>query len=99
MFFCGCTYNLQSQKNTLLAQYITTLHRVYYITQQQPNDILTYFNLLILWNCNFNSHNFKNSCNLMRHKFLKLAEDNAEMSKHVRVSKYLHILHSSTYIC
>jgi hypothetical protein len=59
-----------SRKNTLLAKCIIMSHRIYCITQWWPNNILIYLNLIILWNCNFNSLNFKNICNLLRHKFL-----------------------------
>ena len=38
----------------------------------------------MLWNCYFNSFNFKNSCNLPTHK-CKLPDDDIEMSKHVAV--------------
>ena len=59
------------------------------ITQRRPNNILIYFNLIILWNCNINSHNFKNLRNLARHKFLKLPEGDTEMSKHVGSEHYI----------
>ena len=45
-----------------------------------------YFNLIILWNCNINSHDFKNLCNLARQTFFKLPEDDIEMSKYVAVN-------------
>jgi len=35
----------------------------------RPNNILTHFNLIILWNYNFNSFNSKNLRNLARHNF------------------------------
>ena len=60
---CICNH-----KHTLLAQVITTSNRFYCITKQRSKSILIFFNLIILWNCNFNSFNFKNSCNLARHK-------------------------------
>jgi len=44
-----------------------------------------YFNLVILWNCNFNSFNFKNLCNLAGTN-VKLPEDDTEMWKHVGVN-------------
>jgi hypothetical protein len=37
-------------------------------------------------NCNFNSLNFENLCNLARHKKLKLPKDDTEMSKHVEAN-------------
>jgi hypothetical protein len=36
---------------------------------------------MILWNCNFNSFNFKNLCNID----VKLPDDDTKMSKHVAV--------------
>ena len=45
-----------------------------------------YLNLIILWNYNFDSLNFNNLRNLARQKFLKLREDDTEMSKRVRVN-------------
>jgi len=38
--------------------------------------------LVILWNCDFNSFDFKNLCNLPSHK-CKLPDDDIEMWKHV----------------
>jgi len=67
----------------MLAQNIITSHRIFYITQRRPNNILIHTNLIILWNFNFNSLNFKNLRNLARHKSAKLPEDDTEMSKHV----------------
>jgi hypothetical protein len=75
-----------SHKNTLLAQDIITSHRIYCITQQQPNNILIYFNLIIIRNCNFNSLNFKNLLNLAWHKFFKMHEDDTVMSKLIGVN-------------
>ena len=75
-----------SHKNAMLAQAIITSHTIYCITQQQPSNILIYFNLIILLNCNFNSVNFNNSCILARHKFWKLPEDDKEMLKCVGVN-------------
>jgi hypothetical protein len=62
-----CIY---SHINTLLAQEIVTSHGLYCITQRQSNN----FNLIILWNCCFNSFNLNNVCNLAKYKFLKLPE-------------------------
>jgi len=58
-------------QNTRLAQNILTSHRMYHIARLRPNNILIYFNLIILWNCNFNSLNFKNLCNLARYKIFE----------------------------
>jgi hypothetical protein len=38
-----------------------------------------------LWNCDFNSFNFKNSRNLVRHKCKIPDDDEIELSKHVGV--------------
>ena len=38
---------------------------------------------MVLWNCNLNSFIFKN---LAKYKFLKLPEDDTELSKHVGVN-------------
>jgi hypothetical protein len=75
-----------SHKNTRILQDIIPSHRIYCITQRRPNNIFMYLNLIILWNYNFDSLNFKNLRNLARHKFLKLREDDTEMSKRVRVN-------------
>ena len=73
-------------KNTLLAQEITTSSRFNCIIKQRLNNIL-----IILWNCNFNSLNVKNLCNLARHKCTKHhSDDDIEMSKNVGV--YIMIL-------
>ena len=40
----------------------------YRITKRRPNNVLVYFNLNNLWNCNFNSFSFRNLCNLAGHK-------------------------------
>jgi hypothetical protein len=58
---------MQPQK-TLLPQGIITAHRIYCIIQRHPNKNLIYFNLTILGNFNVNNLNFKNLCNLARHK-------------------------------
>ena len=62
-----CIY---SHINTLLAEEIVSPHRLYCITQRQPNN----FNLIILVNCNFNSFNLNNLYKLTKYKFLKLPE-------------------------
>ena len=67
-FHIYCRLYMQPQIQ-LLAQDIITSNGFYCITKQRPNNILIYFNLIILWNCNFNSFNFKNLCNLARHKY------------------------------
>ena len=51
-----------SHINTLLSQDIVTLHRLYCITQWEPNN----FHLIILWNCNFNSCNYNNWCTVAK---------------------------------
>ena len=48
----------------------------------RPNN----FNLIILWDWNYNSFKFKNLHNLAKDKFLKLPEDDREVSNHVGVS-------------
>jgi len=48
-----------SHKYTLLAQVVITLNKFYCITKCWPNNILIYFNLVILWNCNFYRFSFK----------------------------------------
>jgi hypothetical protein len=55
---CTC-----SHKHTPLAQDIIKSNRFYCVTKQRLNNIL-----IILWNFNFNSFNFKNLCNLARRK-------------------------------
>ena len=55
-------------KYTLLARDIIMLNRFYCINKQRPNSVLIYSNLVVLWNSNFNSFNFKNLRNLARHK-------------------------------
>jgi len=57
-----------SHKHTLFAQDIVTSNWFYCIIQRQSNNILIYFYLKLLWNCNFNHFIFKNLCNLARHK-------------------------------
>jgi hypothetical protein len=47
-----------SHLDKLLSQCPVTFHKLHRITQQQPSN----FNLIILWNCNFNSFNFKKLC-------------------------------------
>ena len=59
-----------------------TSYRLYCITQWQPNN----FHLIILWNCNFKSFNSNNWCTVAKYKFLKLPEDDTEVSKHVEVN-------------
>jgi hypothetical protein len=51
---------IYNHRYALLTQDIVMSHRLYCITQRRPNNILVYFNPIILWNCNFNSVNFKN---------------------------------------
>jgi len=65
--------------NTLLSQDIVMLHRLYCITQWQPNN----FHLIILCNCNFKSCNSNNWCTIAKYKFFKLPEDDTEELKHV----------------
>jgi hypothetical protein len=48
-----------SHKYAQLAQDII-MSKFYCITKWRPNNILKYFNLIILWKCNFYSFNFKN---------------------------------------
>jgi len=68
--------------NTTFAQDIVTSHRIYCITQRRSSNC----NLVILWNYNFNSVNFKSLCILAKYKFFKLPEDDTDVSKHVEVS-------------
>jgi len=56
---------ISSHKYTLLAQDIIMSNRFYCITKGRPNNIAIYYNLIILWNCNFNSFSFKN-CELSK---------------------------------
>jgi len=58
-----------SHKYTLFAQEIITSNIFYCITKQRLNNS-NYFNyfLIILWKCGFNIFNYKNLCNLARHK-------------------------------
>ena len=65
IFIADC---ICSHKYTLLAQDIKMSNRFCCIAKRRPNNIFVYFNLIILRNCNFNSFNFDNFCNLSRHK-------------------------------
>ena len=82
LFIADC---ICSHKNTVLSHDIITFHRIYRVTQRRRNNCLIYFNLKVLWKCNFNSLTVKNVCNLARHEFLNLRENDTEMSKHVGV--------------
>jgi hypothetical protein len=62
---------MKPQKKTLLGQNIITSHRMHRINRRRPNSVLIYFNLIIFCNCNFNGFNFKNPCNLARHKIFE----------------------------
>ena len=57
-----------SHKYTLLAEDIISSNGFYCNSQRRPSNILVYFNLIFLRNCNFNGFSFKSLCNLARHK-------------------------------
>ena len=64
-----------------VTRYCNIIQTILYYSMMTNN-----FYLIILWNCNLNSFNSENWCNIAKYKFLKLPEDDTEVSKHVGVN-------------
>lgn len=71
---------MKPHKQTAFTRYCTVIQIVLSLIDEQV--IL----IIILWNYSFNGLNFKYLGNLVKHKFLKLPEDDTEVLKHVAVN-------------